>query len=105
MCLSLVMVDDQDIEKVIADPRLVWKLFAPDDPDIYEEARKASRKGFFAKLFTSTQRTESISIEARASTDLDKAWHGIHYLLTETAWEGNEPLNFLVQGGNVAGNA
>ena len=30
---------------------------------------------------------------------LDKAWHGLHYLLTETAWEGEEPLCFLCQGG------
>jgi hypothetical protein len=30
---------------------------------------------------------------------LDKAWHGIHYLLTGTAWEGVPPLDFLVRGG------
>ena len=37
-------------------------------------------------------------------TDLDKAWHGIHYLLTGTAWEGAEPLNFIVRGGNEVGD-
>jgi hypothetical protein len=31
--------------------------------------------------------------------DLDKAWHGLQFLLTETAWDGTEPLNFLVGGG------
>lgn len=31
--------------------------------------------------------------------DLDKAWHGLQFLLTETAWDGPEPLNFLVGGG------
>lgn len=30
--------------------------------------------------------------------DIDKAWHGIHYLLTGTAWEGSAPLNFLLAG-------
>ena len=30
---------------------------------------------------------------------LDKAWHGIHFLLTGSAWEGDEPLNFLVTAG------
>jgi hypothetical protein len=30
---------------------------------------------------------------------LDKAWHGIHFLLTGTAWEGEPPLNFIVAGG------
>src|SRR5262249_14637966 len=36
--------------------------------------------------------------------DLDKAWHGIHYLLTGTAWEGDPPLNFLVKGGREIGD-
>jgi hypothetical protein len=35
---------------------------------------------------------------------LDKAWHGIHYLLTGTAWEGDEPLNFLLHGGDPLGD-
>lgn len=34
---------------------------------------------------------------------MDKAWHGIHYLLTGTAWEGDPPLNFLVTGGREVG--
>ena len=38
------------------------------------------------------------------STDLDKAWHGIHYLLTGTAWEGAKPLNFLISGGRPVGD-
>lgn len=36
------------------------------------------------------------------STDLDKAWHGIHFLLTGSVWEGEEPLNFLL-GGELIG--
>jgi hypothetical protein len=32
---------------------------------------------------------------------VDKAWHGIHYLLTRTAWEGRPPLNFLLAGGRA----
>lgn len=30
--------------------------------------------------------------------DLDKAWHGIHFLLTGSAENGEEPLNFLLDG-------
>jgi hypothetical protein len=41
--------------------------------------------------------------QARAELDLDKSWHGLHYLLTGTAWEGDEPACFLVQGGAVLG--
>src|SRR5262245_1941304 len=35
--------------------------------------------------------------------DLDKAWHGIHFLLTGSAWEGEEPLCYLVKGGELVG--
>src|SRR5262245_15812893 len=39
-----------------------------------------------------------------AEMDIEKAWHGIHYLLTGSAWEGSPPLNFLVLGGQEIGD-
>ena len=36
--------------------------------------------------------------------DLDKAWHGLHYLLTGTAWDGQEPACYLVGGGEQIGD-
>lgn len=36
--------------------------------------------------------------------DLDKAWHGIHYLLNQSAWEGEEPLFNAVLGGSPIGD-
>jgi hypothetical protein len=39
-----------------------------------------------------------------AAVDLDKAWHGIHYLLTKTAWGGDAPLDFLAIGGESVGD-
>ena len=35
---------------------------------------------------------------------LDKAWHGIHFLLTGTDWSGEWPLNFIVEGGAEIGD-
>jgi hypothetical protein len=35
--------------------------------------------------------------------DLDKAWHAIHFMLTGSAWEGQPPLNFLLQGESLEG--
>ncbi len=35
--------------------------------------------------------------------DLDKAWHGLHYILTESAWEGEEPLRSVILGGTEIG--
>jgi hypothetical protein len=36
--------------------------------------------------------------------DLGKTWHGLHYLLTGTAWEGDPPLNFVATGGTELGD-
>ena len=33
--------------------------------------------------------------------DIDKAWHGIHFLLTGTTWEGSFPENFICCGGTA----
>lgn len=30
---------------------------------------------------------------------LEKSWHGLHYLLTVSPWEGKPPLSFIVNGG------
>ena len=32
------------------------------------------------------------------TADADKAWHGIHYLLTGTAWEGRAPFSWAILG-------
>ncbi|MEZ6143734.1 MAG: YfbM family protein [Zavarzinella sp.] len=34
---------------------------------------------------------------------LEKSWHGIHFTLTGTAWEGDPPLNFILGGGQEVG--
>lgn len=36
--------------------------------------------------------------------DLDKAWHGLHYILTGTAWGGDTPQNSLLLGGEQIGD-
>jgi hypothetical protein len=36
--------------------------------------------------------------------DVDKAWHGLHFLITGSAWEGPFPLNFMVAGGEEVGD-
>jgi hypothetical protein len=36
--------------------------------------------------------------------DLDKSWHGIHFLLTGSAEDGEEPLCYLINGGEEIGD-
>jgi len=35
---------------------------------------------------------------------LEKAWHGLHFLFTNSPWEGAEPLCYLLCGGQVIGD-
>lgn len=109
MIAGFYTLGDANIDKVLADPPLVWKVIAPDDPEAYEMDRKAARPGFLARLLG--RKNEPVAVaddfvlaEGEAmDTDVEKAWHGIHYLLTKTAWGGTFPLNFLVDGGQPVG--
>lgn len=38
-------------------------------------------------------------VEPESHLDLDKAWQPLHFLLTSTGWEGEEPGCYLVRGG------
>ena len=68
------------------------------------------KPGFFQRLFGRPARAKASAVDFLLApgeveaTDLDKAWHGIHYMLTGTAWEGVPPLNFLMHGGAVIGD-
>jgi hypothetical protein len=111
MCLGLVTLSDENIARMLADPPLVWLVIAPDDPAPYEEARKSAQRKpsllgriLGARPFAGGEPATLVLAEDELmATDLDKAWHGIHYLLTRTAWEGSPPLNLLVAGGTPVG--
>ena len=109
MIFGLNTLSDENIAKLLKEPALVWRVLAPDDPEIYIEEME-NNKGFLARLFGKKIDPESIELPELTYRegedvfeDLDKAWHGIHYLLTGTAWEGEPPLNFLLCGGVVVG--
>ena len=106
MYLELITVSDATIEQLHADPPLVWALVSPDEPEAVAAARAAAvRPGFLARLFgrapapVNGPTTLPLEPGEGSVTDLDKAWHGIHYLLTGTAWDGVPPLDALVSGG------
>lgn len=44
------------------------------------------------------------SVPASQELDLDKAWHGLHFMLTGSDWEGPEPFAYLLAGGEFIGN-
>ena len=41
----------------------------------------------------------------RPHCDLEGVWHGLHFLFTGTAWEGDEPGCYLIRGGEEIGEA
>ncbi len=113
MYVGLASLSEASINKLHADPPLVWLVVAPDDSEAVARARGAlKRPGFLARLFgaraetTLPPTTADLVLEKGEGElgNLDKAWHGIHYLLTGTAWEGDPPLNFLVTGGREVGD-
>jgi hypothetical protein len=64
----------EEIERLLASPEAIEE-FLEEDPDSEEEGE-----------------------DPGGSLDIDKAWHGLHFLLTGTAWEGTSPLDFIVAG-------
>jgi len=85
MVLGLCEISEQNRLRILADPPLVWQLVAPSSREAYLEARaRASRPGFFARLFGRATPTADVpdlvlnEFEGRDS-DVDKAWHGIHF--------------------------
>jgi hypothetical protein len=112
MVLSLCTLSDLTIARVLTDPPLVWRVVAPDDPEAYAEARaRQERRGCLAGLIGRRPRPPGAVPPAELrmgedegiDTDLDKAWHGIHFLLTGTPWSGEPPMDFLVAGGQTVG--
>lgn len=47
---------------------------------------------------------EFLEVDDDKQLDVDKSWHGIHFLLTGSAWEGKPPLSLAVLGGTEIGD-
>lgn len=107
MILGLTALSDENIEKVSHDPPLIWQVIAPDDPEAYEKARRESmRRSWVDRLFSPPMTVETLDEQSEGpSTDLDEAWHGIHYLLSRSSESSPRSLSFLVRGGVQVGNA
>jgi hypothetical protein len=50
-----------------------------------------------AEVYTGLERGQTPSVH------LEKAWHGLHFLLTGSAGESGVPLGFLLEGGQEVG--
>ena len=101
---------------LVADPsRVVEFLYGaePGESGVRVVSGGRGVGGFFRRLFGGEEPAVVVAdtpeaTEARADDDdeldVDKTWHGLHFLFTGTAWEGESPLDFIVTGGVELGN-
>ena len=92
MRLQLYSLSNEHVAAVLTDPPLVWDVLGADDPELREQSQGQSDLAL------------DLAPDEVETEDLDKAWHGIHYLLTGSAWEGEAPLDFICQGGRAVGD-
>lgn len=107
---TLWRVSDGDLEELTRHPERVERFLFGGLPPLEEERRGVL--GFISR-FTPVKITKPVEwtpdassgfTRARAELDLEKAWHGLHFLFTGTAWEGDEPACFLISGGDALGD-
>ena len=104
----MTTLGDDNIRRVLADPPLIWSVVAPDKPELVDRER-ARPRGLLARLFGRKPAPADpfplwLSDGEGKQLDLDKAWHGIHFLLCGDAWEGDLPLGFIVSSGTPIGD-
>lgn len=116
MILGLYAVPASVLPQVLNDPGTVAQILAPDGSEaqyIFAEDPPA-KPGCLGLLFPFLSRSRATAVnepipvldldpETVRSMDLDKSWHGIHFLLNGTSGQGTPPLDFLMVGGTEVG--
>jgi len=111
MVITLHRVSDSNLQRVLAHPPYFNRILFPDDPACWgNESLSAPQKGggLFARLFGRPQPAltaatplppapEFASGELQ-TLELDKVWHGVHYLFTGSEQPTPEPAGFLMAG-------
>jgi hypothetical protein len=105
MRIGLLSLADANVARAVKSPSLAWRLIVPENPAEAEVARPAKAPARGKKAASARKPVPMLKLEVNEGTrcDLEKSWHGIHYLLTGSAWEGDPPLDFLVNGGRQVG--
>lgn len=107
MILALTAIDESTALLLKENPLLIWRVLGVVD-DEHPMISKPSSRTWLSRLFGGEPepdgKAELHDLNGIEEIDLDKAWQGIHYLLTETGWEGDPPLSFLICGGTEVGD-
>ncbi|MCG6157082.1 YfbM family protein [Rubinisphaera margarita] len=102
MIYVIQQASEDTIGKLHETPRLIYSFVGGEVPE-------PRSHGFFARLLGARYHRPVSSAPVTFETvdeicDLDKAWHGLHFLLTGLDWEGDPPAAFLLNWGTEIGN-
>jgi Domain of unknown function (DUF1877) len=108
------LASDEEINALLAEPSRIFEFLYGDE---YAECavsvtRRPNGRGFFQRLFGATEivslaaadEPSRAALDPADELDVDKAWHGLHFLFTGDAWSGEPPLGFIVAGGTEVGD-
>ena len=87
---------DEDLEAVVKAPKRIHRLWSRPQPP--------TSPSFLSRLFggkpaAPAPQDDWQPSEKPTAFDVDKAWQGIHFLLTGSDWEGDGLLSFILRGG------
>lgn len=107
---NMLTISETNIARLLADPPLVHRFLAPDNPSPYLASIGVGYKpGLIARLrgarevLPPAELPELVFAEGeRESLDLDKSWDGLHFLLSK-ARPGRAELKFIDAGGVTVG--
>lgn len=94
-------LSDEDLNAIMDQPKRVERLWAKE---MAQFEREKPAPSFWSKLFGAKPAAKQVDDDPwqpgpAEAFDVDKAWHGIHFLLTGSEWEGAGPLAFVLHGG------
>lgn len=104
---TLHRVSSAEIDELIRNPASVTRVLGLDDGPRLRDVRPKGILGWLLRLTPITisevdpdaPDTSDRLSDPERSLDIEKAWHGLHFLFTGTADEGEEPACFLLKGG------
>jgi len=103
MTCTLRRASDADVRQLVADPTQVASFLYGPAPVV----RRVQPRGVLGLILRLLPiRIEEVDPSAPPPAppgddvlDLEKSWHGLHFLFTGTAWDGDLPAAFLIRGG------
>ena len=107
MTCSLHRVSSHDLDELVRHPETLARVLGLDDGPPVREVRLKGILGLLLRLSPITisevdpdASSSSSAVDPEKTLDIDKAWHGLHFLFTGSGDEGSEPACYMLKGGH-----